>query len=78
MSLDAFTAADVAEIRKLAEQSGSLLAVRYIRFRLKPKISLSTVKVYFSSVIQGGEPVQEFMDVLNNPSRIIYAKSKGQ
>ena len=66
-SLDAFTAADLAEIRKLGKR-GDVLAVAYICFRLKPNISLSTVGFYYSSVFKEGMSVQHFLELMGEPS----------
>ena len=63
MSFDAFTEADLAEFRKLGKR-GDVLAVAYISFRLKPNIPLSRVGFYYSSVIKGGMPVQDCLDLL--------------
>lgn len=65
MSLEAFSEADVAELRELGKH-GTVLTVAYICFRLKSNISLSLVGSYYSSVIKEGMPVQRWLDLIND------------
>jgi hypothetical protein len=55
-----FTEADIAELRRL-DKAGGVLAVSYIRFRLKARVDLNTVVAFYGSVIQQGMSVQDWL-----------------
>lgn len=55
-----FTESDIAEIRLLESKSG-ILAISYIRFRLQDNVALNRVVSYYSSVIQQGLSVKDWM-----------------
>jgi hypothetical protein len=63
IGLEAFTEADIAEMRKFGPNN-SILAICYIRFRLKPNTRLGTVGFYYSSVFNEGMPVKKCLEIL--------------
>lgn len=67
MGLEAFTEADIVEMRKFGPNN-SILAICYIRFRLKPNTRLGTVGFYYSSVFNEGMSVKKCLELLKIPS----------
>jgi hypothetical protein len=54
-----FTDSDMEDFRLLENKSG-ILAVSYIRFRLKGDVELNTVVSYYAAVVQQGIPIEEW------------------
>jgi len=55
-----FTESDLTDLRMLEKKSG-ILAISYIRFRLKGDVELNRVVSYYASVIQQGVSVVDWM-----------------
>jgi molybdate-binding protein len=56
-----FSKEDIAEIHLLEQRSG-VLAISYIRYRLKAEVTLDQVVSYYGSVIQQGLAVEEWLN----------------
>ncbi len=55
---------DIHEIN-LLERSSGVLAISYIRFKLRGNVTLSLATSFYSSVIQQGVPAKEWLRGLN-------------
>lgn len=62
-----FSESDLDDLRKL-EKKGGVLAVSYIKYRLKIRAELNLIVAFYASVIQQGIPLDEWVN--NNKARI--------
>lgn len=63
-NFSSFTERDISEISVLGKSS-LILVVSYIMFRLKDGASLRSSKSYYSSVIDQGIPMHEWLEELD-------------
>lgn len=56
-----FTEEDLNDLRLLGRAS-SIMAISYIRFKLKGRIDLNSAVAFYAAVIQQGVPLQEWIN----------------